>query len=116
MSRYLSWFCVVFAALMPSAAGAHMIAIDPPESVTVSEPATSLAPPMSITERYVPAQAPRAPLVLLVDDTPAIASRPVVAVPPSVVEEIGGHPAAWPSPFAPGDLRDAAKKAGKEAR
>lgn len=101
-NSYRSWLYVVLAAaILPSAAGAQTVAAGV-EAVSIEAPA--LPPPLSITKRYVPEKSPRAPLALLIDDSPVVAAAPAAA--PVVVEDVEeiapGRPAI--AALAPGRL------------
>lgn len=92
--------CVVSAALsFPVAAGAQTAAAE--NAVSADSPR-----PLSITQRYVPPRGadkpPRAPLTLLIDDSPGVAGAPNAPAQPAIVEEVGDRPAI--AALAPGRL------------
>ena len=104
-----SFVCAAFlASLVSTAAGAQTLA-DTPE-------VAPLPPPMSITARYVPVKAPRAPLALLVEDAQMVAAAPSapVAVQRVAVEEVGARLAI--AALAPGRLAISVSTAHQEER
>lgn len=98
--RQLHLVCLIAGGLIfPAAARAQSLA---PEDSAV------LPPPLSITQRYVPAakNRPRAPLTLLVDDSTAVAAAGTAVQPaprqPAMAEEVGDRPAI--AALAPGRM------------
>lgn len=94
-------FAVTAALIFPAAAGAQSLA---PDEAAVA----ALPPPMSITQRYVPAakKTALAPLTLLVDDSSPVVAAADIATPapqqPVIVEEVGDRPAI--AALAPGRM------------